>query len=136
MAKRKSAVKKKAKISWKVWGGILALLVVIAIAGGGRNDNQEIEPTREMMVASSLSPTETQELTPTPEPTPTQEPTETPEPTPTPYRVHGRAPETTVYVSRNGVIHSYSSCSGMKYYTEMSIEEADAGGYKYCEHCW
>ena len=38
-------------------------------------------------------------------------------------------------MSRNGVIHFRSDCSGMKYYTAMPLEQADAAGYKYCEHC-
>ena len=72
---------------------------------------------------------------PTATPRPTAVPTATPEPTPTPYRIHYHDAYTTVYVSKNGVIHFKPDCSGMKHYTEMSLEKADAAGYKYCEHC-
>lgn len=42
----------------------------------------------------------------------------------------------TVYVSRNGVIHSDPHCSGMKYYTEMSYDTAIASGYRLCSKCY
>lgn len=42
----------------------------------------------------------------------------------------------TVYVSKNGIIHSIPNCSGMENYTEMSRGEADSKGYKYCQNCW
>lgn len=42
----------------------------------------------------------------------------------------------TVYVSRNGVIHRKSNCSGMKYYTEMSYSAALAAGYRECSKCF
>ena len=50
--------------------------------------------------------------------------------------IHGRPANTTVYVSRSGKIHTVSDCSGMTRYTEMSLSEADAKGYDYCENCW
>ena len=101
----------KKKGNWKIWAAALgALLIIGGVAG----------------VAPTASPV----------PTPTEEPTATPEPTPTPYRIRGLDPETIVYVSRKGVIHFDKDCSGMKYYTEMTLEKADAGGYSYCEHCW
>lgn len=118
MAKRKTA---KAKLSWKVWAGIVVVLALIGI-GGARNSEPPAETSRAVVVTA--------------EPTVTPEPTPSPVPTPTPYRIHGRDPETTVYVSRSGVIHSRHDCSGMKNYTEMTIEKADGAGYKYCEHCW
>lgn len=43
----------------------------------------------------------------------------------------------TVYVSsRSNTIHSVPDCGGMKNYREMSREEADSRGYKYCPNCW
>ncbi len=42
----------------------------------------------------------------------------------------------TVYVSRNGVIHLRSNCSGMKYYTEMSYDAAVSAGYRKCSKCY
>ena len=42
----------------------------------------------------------------------------------------------TVYVSRNGVIHRQSNCSGMKYYTEMGYSDAIAAGYRLCSKCY
>lgn len=41
-----------------------------------------------------------------------------------------------VYVSRNGVIHTHSNCSGMKYYTEMTYSEAISSGYRKCSKCY
>lgn len=41
-----------------------------------------------------------------------------------------------VYVSRNGVIHKHSNCSGMRYYTEMTYAEAIAAGYRKCSKCY
>lgn len=122
----------KKKRNWKIWAAALgALLIIGGVAGGGE---EKPEPTRSAVVTETPEPTAT--ATPSPEPTPTEEPTATPEPTPTPYRIRGLDPETIVYVSRKGVIHFDKDCSGMKYYTEMTLEKADAGGYSYCEHCW
>lgn len=42
----------------------------------------------------------------------------------------------TVYVSSSGKYHSKSNCSGMKYYTEMSLEEAIEAGHIACKKCW
>ena len=42
----------------------------------------------------------------------------------------------TVYVSKSGKIHSISYCSGMKYYTEMSYDEAVDRGYDFCQNCY
>lgn len=44
-------------------------------------------------------------------------------------------PLTRAYVSRNGVYHYNSDCSGMLHYTEMSVAEARASGYKPCRNC-
>lgn len=41
-----------------------------------------------------------------------------------------------VYVSDYGKIHRYSSCSGMKYYTEMTYSAALAAGYSRCSNCF
>lgn len=38
-----------------------------------------------------------------------------------------------VFVSRNGIAHTKSNCSGMKYYTVVPVSRAS--GYKKCEHC-
>lgn len=42
----------------------------------------------------------------------------------------------TVYVSKNGKMHSVPDCSGMKYYTAMSYEKAIAAGYERCSNCF
>lgn len=42
----------------------------------------------------------------------------------------------TVYVSRTGKIHNWPHCSGMKYYTEMTYDEAIASGYDLCKNCY
>ncbi len=41
-----------------------------------------------------------------------------------------------VYVSNYGKIHRYASCSGMKYYTEMTYSAALAAGYSRCSNCF
>ena len=58
-----------------------------------------------------------------------------PEPTATPYLIHRLDPQTEVYVSKKGVIHFDKTCSGMKNYTAMTLEKADAAGYEYCSRC-
>lgn len=42
----------------------------------------------------------------------------------------------TVYVSNSGKYHSKSNCSGMKHYTEMSLDEAIGAGHVACKKCW
>lgn len=42
----------------------------------------------------------------------------------------------TVYVSNSGKYHSKSNCSGMKHYTEMSLDEAIDAGHVACKKCW
>lgn len=42
----------------------------------------------------------------------------------------------TVYVSNSGKYHSKSNCSGMKNYTEMSLDEAIGAGHVACKKCW
>lgn len=42
----------------------------------------------------------------------------------------------TVYVSSTGKYHSKSNCSGMKSYTEMSLDEALEAGHIPCKRCW
>jgi len=115
MAKRK---KTSGKVSWKVWAGLLAVLAVIGIGGSSSKKDASEEPVRAVAAA---------------EPTETPAPTEVP--TPTPKRIHGWYADTTVYVSSSGIIHINKDCSGMKHYTEMTLEEADAAGYELCEKC-
>lgn len=111
------ARKKKTKLPVKALGiGAAALLAVGLFAGG--EEESAPEPSAEPVRAAA-----------------TALPTETPEPTPTPYRIHFRDPQTVVYVSKNHVIHFDKSCSGMKHYTEMTLEKADAAGYEYCDRC-
>ena len=40
-----------------------------------------------------------------------------------------------VYVSKYDKIHSYPDCSGMMYYTEMSLSEAISEDYDICQKC-
>lgn len=133
MAKRKTATKTKKKLSWKGWAVIIAILSLLGAGGNANKAKPEENPTR-AAVSEPAAPEHASAPTETPEPTPA--PTPSPVPTPTPYTIRGLDPKTSVYVSRKGVIHSYSSCSQMKYYTEMTIEKADKAGYSYCEHCW
>lgn len=51
---------------------------------------------------------------------------------------YGHSADEIVYVSkRSGTIHSVSTCSGMKYYSRMTLEEALVNGFThYCEHCF
>lgn len=99
--------------------GAAVLIALGAIAGSGKDKKEAAqEPTAEPVRAVV-----------------TAEPTDTPVPTATPYRIHRMDPERIVYVSNNGIIHVESDCSGMKNYTEMTLEEADAAGYDYCSKC-
>jgi len=41
-----------------------------------------------------------------------------------------------VYVSKSGKIHRISYCSGMKYYTPMTYNEAIRRGYSRCQNCY
>lgn len=111
------ARKKKTKIPVKALGIGAAVLLGIGLLSGGEEESAP-EPTAEPVRAAA-----------------TALPTETPEPTATPYRIHFRDPQTIVYVSKNHVIHFDKSCSGMKHYTEMTLEKADAAGYEYCDRC-
>lgn len=111
------ARKKKTKLPVKVLGiGAAALLAVGLFAGG--EEESAPEPTAEPVRAAA-----------------TALPTETPEPTATPYMIHRLDPQTEVYVSKKGVIHFDKTCSGMKNYTAMTLEKADAAGYEYCSRC-
>ena len=42
----------------------------------------------------------------------------------------------TVYVSESGKYHSKKSCSGMKSYQEMTLDEAKSAGYQPCQKCY
>ena len=42
----------------------------------------------------------------------------------------------TVYVSRNNIIHCDSGCSGMKYYSTMTLAQALRQGARRCEKCF
>lgn len=117
MAKRK----KKTKVPVKALGIGAAVLLGIGLLSGGEEE-AALEPTAEPVRAAALVET-------------TDPPPVTPEPTATPYRIHFRDPQTIVYVSKNHVIHFDKSCSGMKHYTEMTLEKADAAGYEYCDRC-
>ena len=49
----------------------------------------------------------------------------------------GESSTQTVYVSRNGIYHQYDNCSGMQYYTEMALAEAEQNpNYRRCSKCW
>lgn len=67
---------------------------------------------------------------PTPLPTSTPRPTSTSRPEEAPATKASTSDDFTVYVSRNGIIHKKSNCSGMLYYTEMLYSEA----LKYYDH--
>lgn len=114
----------KKKTSWKTWAGIFAAVTLIGI-GSTAGSKPEPTPTSEPVRAAA----------PTVTPADTPEPVPTAEPTATPLRIHGEDPQTTVYVSNNNVIHFRPDCSGMKHYTEMTLQEADAAGCQICERC-
>lgn len=42
----------------------------------------------------------------------------------------------TVYVSRQGIYHKSPNAHGMKYYTEMTLDEAESSGYDRCDSCY
>lgn len=112
---------KKKKTNWKAIGiGFAALLVIGAVGSLFDSGSPEPSPAPERVVVTAA---------------PSAKPTVSPEPTATPYRIHGMDPQRTVYVSASGLIHLKNDCSGMKNYTEMTLEQADAAGYEYCERC-
>ena len=112
------AKRKKTKIPVKALGIGAAVLIGLGLLSGGEDESAP-QPTQEPVRAAVV----------------TAAPTARPKPTATPYRIHGHAPETVVYVSKNHIIHFKPDCSGMKHYTEMTIEKADAAGYEYCTRC-
>ena len=113
--------KKKTKIPAKAIGIGAAVLLGIGLLSGGEDESAP-EPTAEPVRAAAFVET-------------TDPPPGTPEPTATPYRIHFHDPQTVVYVSKQGVIHFDKNCSGMQHCTEMTLEAADAAGYKYCSRC-
>lgn len=123
------ATEKRGLISTK--GAVIlgALVVLAGFAARAIRQAPASEAPTETPVRAVVSATDT------PRPTDTPTPTETPEPTATPYRIHGYATDREVYVSTNGVIYFDSDCSGMKHYTTMTLEQADAAGYEYCARC-
>lgn len=55
----------------------------------------------------------------------------------TPSGLPGYPGNTAVFVSNSGhKIHLHSDCSGMKYYTAMTLSEALAKGYETCDKCF
>lgn len=119
------AKRKKVKVNGKAIGiGLAVLLGIGAVSTVIDGPPETAVPDR-----SSSRTVAVAEITPSPVPT------STPVPTPTPYRIHGMDPQRTVYVSNSGVIHIENDCSGMKHYTEMTLEKADAAGYSYCSKC-
>lgn len=69
---------------------------------------------------------------------PNQTPDNVPENSPSiPTGTQKPGPTDIVFVStRSHTIHSVHDCGGMKNYREMTREEADSKGYKYCTNCW
>lgn len=115
------ARKKKMKLPVKALAAGFAVLLGIGLFAGGDEESAP-EPTAEPVRAAAFVET-------------TDPPPVTASPTATPYRIHWHDPDTVVYVSKNHIIHFDSSCSGMKHYTEMTLEKADAAGYEYCTRC-
>lgn len=102
-----------------------------------KENKEEIDEFLKIILQSMLTE-QTAESEPQPEPVPEPEPEPEPEPD---YNYDDYEPEEessgqTVYVSKKGVIHSVSDCSGMKNYRTMSLTEAESKGYKYCSNCW
>lgn len=122
------AKRKKTKIPVKALGVGAAVLIGLGLLSGGEDESAP-QPTQEPVRAAVVTPAPVNSTDPPPGWG------ETAAPTATPYRIHGHAPETVVYVSKNHIIHFKPDCSGMKHYTEMTIEKADAAGYEYCTHC-
>lgn len=117
-----------------VRGAVAAILAVALFVAGclvspsPENDAADVSAA---FVAATDTPA------PTATPKPTAPPELTPEPAPTPERVRGWLADTEVYISSsNGIVHSRSSCSGMKYYWTTTIKAADEAGYEFCEKCW
>lgn len=85
-------------------------------------------------VGNRLFPDEIVEDRSTPEPAHTEKPT----PSPAPASASSTAPadDFPVYVSRNGVMHKRSNCSGMVHYTEMPYSVAKGYYTKKCSKCF
>ena len=97
----------------------------------------DAEPTTSGATASGLVPEVPAVISEEPSLTaPAPSVTETTSAAQTATTAASNAAERTVYVSRNGVIHSLSNCSGMRYYREMTLSEAQNGGYRKCQRCW
>ena len=73
-----------------------------------------------------------------PEPAHTEKPSPSPAPASAPSPATSPAPadDFPVYVSRNGVMHKRSNCSGMVHYTEMPYSVAKDYYTKKCSKCF
>lgn len=122
------ARKKRTKIPVKALGVGAAVLIGLGLLSGGEEETAP-EPAQEPVRAAVVTPVPVYATDPPPGWG------EASAPTAAPQKIHGRDPLTAVYVSKNGVIHFRKDCSGMKNYTEMTLEQADAAGYEYCSRC-
>lgn len=53
-----------------------------------------------------------------------------------PQSYYDEAEQRVVYVSSTGKYHKKCDCSGMKNYTEMTLQQAVEAGYTACKRCW
>ena len=104
---------------------LLSVLIVVFAAFGSVLAEQEDEPVKTAVYAPA-----------TPAPTPAAKPAPAAKPGGNPLLKYlPKEQEKTVYVSRNGIIHTDPHCSGMTYYTEMTLSDALKYGYSHCSKC-
>ncbi len=95
-------------------------------------DEQQIEAAAHTTAAHSITRVTTAPATDPPDPDPDSTDPGCPEiPENGPY-----GQSVTVYVSRNGIYHRISNCSGMRIFTPMTLAEAIENGCRYCQNCW
>jgi len=133
----------------------IAGFIIILVAGFVLFSDAKSPATADHPPAQTIRgtlPSEALEVTP-PSVEPSMEPSDEPEPAetlfpqaaaptqePAPTTIRGRSSDTIVYVSSAGKIHSIPNCSGMRYYTRVTLGDANRtasrGGYTYCSNCW
>lgn len=107
----------------KITGIAIGAVVVAALAFGGRSGKDTKTPQ-----APTIAPTAAIVATVKP----------TPRPTPTPYIEPTERPETRVYIARTGRKYHRANCrtlSDSDDVTELTISEAESGGYEACKVC-
>lgn len=113
----------------KAWTIIILFVFAVGFFMGrailGPKEVPDIPDTRQVAAYAAATPSPLVLATPTPTAAPT-----------IPPMARSTSVIQTVYISRSNLIHSDPHCSGMKYYTEMPLDEAQSNGYRKCSKCW